>query len=166
MSFTTGLLTVIENSLAPLGERIDAAHALAEHGDRRAVDTDRVTIPAGPFAMGEPPREARLAAYAIDRYPVTVAAFAAFIEAGGYGDRQFWCDAGWSWRTSERVERPRFWGEEEWQAYLVANHPVVGVSFYEAEAYAAFRGARLPSEAEWEKAARGTDARRYPWGDD
>jgi formylglycine-generating enzyme required for sulfatase activity len=61
---------------------------------------------------------------------------------------------------------PRFWGEAEWAAYLVPNHPVVGVSYFEAEAYAAFIGGRLPTEAEWEKAARGVDARKYPWGSD
>ncbi len=87
------------------------------------------------------------------------------IAAGGYRERRHWSRAGWAWRTRERIDRPRFWAEAEWAAYLAPNHPVVGVSVYEAEAYAAFRGARLPTEAEWEKACRGTDGRRYPWGD-
>src|SRR6185503_7478761 len=102
--------------------------------------------------------------FLIDRAPVTVGAYAAFIEAGGYEDRSLWSRAGWAFRTRVDLTKPRFWGEEEWAAYLVPTHPVVGVSAYEAEAYAAFSGGRLPTEIEWEKAARGTDGRRYPWG--
>ena len=117
-----------------------------------------------------PPRRAlhqvELSSFHIDRYPVTVAAFAEFIASGGYRDGDYWSDAGWAWRTNENVDKPRFWGEAEWAPYLVHNHPVVGVSVYEAEAYATFRGARLPTEAEWEKACRGTDGRAYPWGDE
>jgi formylglycine-generating enzyme required for sulfatase activity len=107
----------------------------------------------------------RVSAFDIDRYPVTVASFARFVDAGGYRERRHWSRAGWAWRSREDVRAPRFWGEAEWAVYLVANHPVVGVSAYEAEAYASFRGARLPTEAEWEKACRGVDGRRYPWGD-
>jgi gamma-glutamyl hercynylcysteine S-oxide synthase len=135
----------------------------------RAID--RVLVPAGPFlaggdsAAGVPPRTVHLSAYRIDRYPVTVAAYAEFLEAGGYRERRFWSRAGWAWRSREGIERPRFWGEDEWAAYLAPDHPVVGVSAYEAEAYAEFRGARLPTEAEWERACRGTDGRKYPWGD-
>jgi iron(II)-dependent oxidoreductase len=126
---------------------------------------DRVLVPAGPFLFGVPPREVRLSAFHIDRHPVTVAAYAELVAAGGYRERRFWSRAGWAWRTREGVLAPRFWGEAEWAAYLAPDHPVVGVSVHEAEAYAAFRGARLPTEAEWEKACRGTDGRRYPWGD-
>jgi len=162
----TDLLGIVESTEVSLDERIAAAHALAASGDDRAVRVDRVTIPAGPFAMGTPTRSVHLETYAIDRFPVTVAAFAAFVDAGGYRERRYWSDDGWSWRTAGAIEKPRFWEEEEWRAYLVPNHPVVGVCFHEAEAYAAFRGARLPTEAEWEKAARGTDGRKYPWGND
>jgi gamma-glutamyl hercynylcysteine S-oxide synthase len=160
------LLSTIERADATLDERIAAAHALAGVGDARATAIDRVVIPGGAFAKGDPARQEKLGAYSIDRYPVTVAAYAAFIETGGYRDRRHWSADGWAWRTEGAIIRPRFWEEDEWRTYLIPNHPVVGVSFYEAEAYAAFRGARLPTEAEWEKAARGVDGRRYPWGND
>ena len=166
MSLAADLLSTIEDDDAPLSERIAAAHALAEAGDVRATATDRIVVPAGTFVMGDPFREVELQAYAIDRYPVTVASYAAFVAAGGYRERRHWSSEGWAWRAQNAIAKPRFWDEDEWRAYLVPNHPVVGVSFYEAEAYAAFRGARLPSEAEWEKAARGTDGRKYPWGHD
>jgi gamma-glutamyl hercynylcysteine S-oxide synthase len=160
------LLSTIERADATLDERIAAAHALVGVGDARATTTDRVVIPGGAFAKGDPARPEKLGAFAIDRYPVTVAAYAAFIDAEGYRDRRYWSAEGWVWRTENAIVRPRFWDEDEWRTYTIPNHPVVGVSFYEAEAYATFRGARLPTEAQWEKAARGVDGRRYPWGND
>ena len=159
-------LSTLESPGATLDERIKAAHALAREGDPRIANPDRVKIPAGSFAMGDPGRVVHLPRYAIDRHPVTVGAFAAFIEGDGYARREYWSQAGWSWRVEGAVDRPRFWGEPEWAGYQVPNHPIVGVSFFEAEAYAAFAGGRLPTEAEWEKAARGTDGRKYPWGNE
>jgi iron(II)-dependent oxidoreductase len=153
----------LESGEGDLDARLAAGAELAALGDPRATAIDRVEIPAGPFVFGE--RRVVVSAFAIDRYPTTVAAFDAFVRAGGYRERRYWSREGWRWKTTERVDRPRFWGESEWSAYLVPNHPVVGVSFYEAEAYAAFRDARLPTEAEWEKACRGDDARCHPWGD-
>jgi formylglycine-generating enzyme required for sulfatase activity len=153
MSEGDDLVSLIESVETTLDERIAAAHALAELGDPRiSGGAQRIAVPGSSFA--------------IDRYPVTVLAYAAFIAGGGYRERRFWSDEGWSWRESEGVGAPRFWGETEWAPYLVANHPVVGVSYHEAEAYAAFVGARLPTEAEWEKAACGPVSRKYPWGDD
>jgi iron(II)-dependent oxidoreductase len=170
------LHAVLADHEAPLDARLDAGEQLAQVGDERATALDQVLIPAGPFlyggypaepgASGAAPRRVELAAFRIDRYPVTVAAFAQFIAAGGYRERRHWSRAGWTWRALEGIAAPRFWAEEAWAAYLVPNHPVVGVSVYEAEAYASFRGARLPTEAEWEKACRGTDGRRYPWGNE
>jgi formylglycine-generating enzyme required for sulfatase activity len=159
-------LSIIESREATLDERIRAAHDLAREGDPRIATPDRVPIPKGPFTTGDPPTTAGLSEYAVDRFPVTVAAYTRFVEGGGYAERRHWSDEGWSWRAAGSIDRPRFWGEPEWAAYLVPNHPVVGVSFFEAEAYAAAIGARLPTEAEWEKAARGTDGRKYPWGDE
>lgn len=176
MHSTVDWRVIVSDEGAPFAERLAAAVELGRAGDERATATDRVTIPAGPFLCGghfaspedgrepAPPRRVRLSAFAIDRYPVTVVAFARFLDAGGYKERRHWSRAGWNWRTRERIEKPRFWGEAEWASYLVPNHPVVGVSVYEAEAYASFAGARLPTEAEWEKACRGIDGRRYPWG--
>jgi len=159
------LLSIVESPEATLDERIRAAHDLGGD-DPRIQGPDAVPIAGGSFPMGEPPKSVRLPAYAIDRYPVTVAAFATFIEKGGYAERSYWSDEGWAWRRSGSIAKPRFWDEPEWAPYLLPNHPVVGVSFFEAEAYAAFLGARLPTEAEWEKAARGADGRKYPWGSD
>lgn len=126
---------------------------------------NRIAIPEGDFLFGDPPRKVFVSAFSIARHPVTVAEFARFVPSG-YRDRKLWSKQGWAWRTREAIDKPRFWGEAEWAAYLVDSHPVVGVSAYEAEAFARFIGARLPTEAEWEKAARGLDGRKYPWGDE
>jgi formylglycine-generating enzyme required for sulfatase activity len=160
------LLVTAENPSIPLGERIAAAHELAKRGDPRLSTEGRapLRIAGGSFPLGNPPRRAEVGDFAIDPFPVTVSAFRRFIDADGYDERQHWSDDGWAWRMANEVHLPRFWAEPEWEAYLVDNHPVVGVSFYEAEAYAASIGARLPSEAEWERAAAGTDGRAYPWG--
>ena len=163
---TADLIEIIESSHSDLDRRIEAGHALARMGDPRAARVDCVRVEEGTFIMGDPGRDVHVAAYAIDRYPVTVAAYAAFVDGGGYNDLSLWSREGWAWRSAENVDKPRFWGDDAWRVYLTPNHPVVGVSFYEAEAYAAYRRARLPSEAEWEKAARGTDGRKYPWGND
>ena len=75
--------------------------------------------------------------------------YAAFIEAGGYRDRDLWSDEGWAWREAEHAEAPLYWQREQ-----PPREPVQHVSFHEAEAYARWAGKRLPTEAEWEKAVK------------
>jgi formylglycine-generating enzyme required for sulfatase activity len=172
---------------APLDERIAAATALGAADPRIGA---MARIAAGSFLRGSPEGEgeddehprARIetGAYQIDLVPVTVAQMARFIDAGGYRERAHWSEVGWAWlaggagegaggegaATAATIDRPRFWGEGPWRAYLSPGQPVVGVSWYEADAYARWAGLRLPTEDEWERAARGEDGRRYPWGDD
>lgn len=132
-----------------------------------------VTIPAGPVILGSdrpeamdnerPPHTIHVEDYAIDRYPVTWGEYEEFMAIGGYTQPQWWSEAGWHWREQHHITKPRYWrSESAW-----ATHPVHGVSYYEAEAYARFKGKRLPTEAEWEKAARGGDRHHdYPWGNE
>jgi iron(II)-dependent oxidoreductase len=164
------LLAELEHHARPIAERAAAGDRLAALGDPRATAGDHIAVPAGSFVFSRgnrgQAREVFVSAFRIDRFPVTVAAYAELIDSGGYDDRSLWSAEGWAWRRREAVRAPRFWGEDEWKPYLVGNHPVVGVSAYEAEAYATFRGARLPTEAEWERACRGSDGRCYPWGEE
>ena len=125
-----------------------------------------VYVPPGPFVMGGrgsfPVQIAQLEkGFFIGRYPVTNAQYRRFMKAGGYDKREYWSDEGWQWKQKEGWTKPRFWDDTEWNQ---PDQPVVGVSWYEAEAYARWAGARLPTEQEWEKAARGIDGREYPWG--
>jgi sulfatase modifying factor 1 len=109
-----------------------------------------VLIPAGAFVAGDdensPRRELFVDAFYLDRYEVTVGRYAIFLKATG------------------SVRPP-----EEWETVDLKNGadlPVVGVDWQDADGYCRWTGRRLPTDAEWERAARGTDERKYPWGDD
>lgn len=169
---------------------------LASNATRPLVSTspassvsEMVTVKAGRFEMGaddgifaydnERPRHTlELPDFKIDRLLTTNADYASFIAEGGYSWREWWSDEGWEWRERENWQAPLYWqrGGEDWRAQtmfeeglLEPQHPVTGISWYEAEAYARFRGKRLPTEAEWEKAASWDSARgrknRFSWGD-
>jgi formylglycine-generating enzyme required for sulfatase activity len=143
----------------------------------RPDDLDEfVEIPAGEFLLGDQREKATIPyRYWIAKYPVTNCQFERFIEDGGYGRREFWSEAGWQWREREGREEPRYWKNAN---FCNPIFPVVGVTSYEAEAYCNWLNARdpdaglpqeagyqvrLPTEAEWERAARGRDGREYPW---
>jgi formylglycine-generating enzyme required for sulfatase activity len=105
-----------------------------------------VKIPAGEFLFGEEKEKSETGDFFIDQYPVTNAEYKKFVEATGHSDPAHWRNGTW----------PK--GKE--------NHPVVEVNYLSAAAYAQWAGKRLPTNLEWEKAARGTDGRTWPWGDE
>jgi len=136
------------------------------------------------FGEGEATRQLAIPYdYWLSKYPVTYAQFEAFVNAGksGYRNDAFWTAAGLQWR-GEKTHPEAYWNDPRWH---ISNHPVVGVTWYEAQAFCGWltaqssgnpplpmgertgvRAFRLPTEAEWEKAARYPDGRRYPWGPD
>jgi gamma-glutamyl hercynylcysteine S-oxide synthase len=156
----------------------------------RVPVTGEVLIPGGPFTMGtdtepwaldneRPAHTVDVPAFFIDAAPVTNARYAAFLDAGGYDDPRWWSERGWAHRQAADLTAPLHWHRDGdgWAATafgrterIVPDEPVVHVCFFEAEAYAAWAGRRLPTEAEWEKAARFDPAtgrsRRFPWGDE
>ena len=131
---------------------------------RTEAPADMVKVPKGPFLYGEKRvREVIDHDYWIDKYPVTNEKYRSFVLADGYRNQAYWSSEGWKWKTEENISSPEYWNDTEWNK---ADRPVVGVSYFEAEAYAKWAGKRLPTEREWEKAARGEDGREYPWGDE
>jgi formylglycine-generating enzyme required for sulfatase activity len=111
-----------------------------------------------------------LSGFHVDRYPVTVRRFQRFVEAGGEGylAERFWNPAGWEWRTEEKRDEPSGWKEQ----LRHPNWPATWVSWHDADAYCRWlsgrtqRDVRLPTEAQWEFAARGEGGSKYPWGDE
>ena len=123
-----------------------------------------VQVPGGPFWMGSseapdegPKRKVTLPGFQVERTEVTVTRFLKFTTSGAHEQRRHWSAEGWTWKKQQGkppdVEAP-------------GDRPVVRVSYYEAEAFCRWAGRRLPSEAQWEKAARGANGRRFPWGDE
>ncbi len=160
-------------------DRIEAAEALGQAGDPR-IDSKHpkywVRIPAREFLMGSqktdrsqpnyddeafddelPPHMVSLNEYRIAAYPTTVGEYERFVADGGYEERRWWAAGGFG-----KFNEPDEWADQT----AFPNHPVVGVSWFEATAYAAWSGCRLPTEAEWEHAARGTGGRKFPWGNE
>ncbi|MHC4378892.1 MAG: SUMF1/EgtB/PvdO family nonheme iron enzyme, partial [Planctomycetota bacterium] len=142
---------------------IDAAERRAVKGERYAMGRE---LKDGPFDCEAPPHAVVVEDFAIDRYPVSCGRFAEFVRAGGYRDERLWTPEGWRWRADSEVRAPlgwllpdgesgeirlRRWGRER---SLPENEPVVHVSWHEACAFARFAGGALPTEAQWELAAR------------
>lgn len=125
--------------------------AVPSEASRGRDGAPMVLVPAGPFTMGSddglpnerPAHIVTLDAYYIDQYEVTLSRYRKFLEAG-------------------KQESPPTWDDEA--ATAVGDRPAIGMGWESAAAYCQWAGKRLPTEAEWEKAARGTDGRRYPWG--
>lgn len=214
------LTDLLEQGTLSAREQAEAGDLLGELGDPR-FDPDLyflpgryrgepeplagfVEIPPGPFVMGEDHKKQNLIIdyhpYWMTSYPVTVAQFGAFVEAGGYQRQDWWTPTGWDWRQGRwdsTVEedwlrdwlkrrppelrcQPMWWYEQR----AVGNQPVMGISWFEAVAYCRWLhqalcragglsplqderyALRLSTEAEWEKAARSSQARPYPWGDE
>src|SRR5688572_8778659 len=158
--------------LLPLAEGHHLAAPAAPRGS--TVAESEVLIPAGPFVMGtddpwsydneRPAHEVHLAAFWIDTAPVTNAAYQAFIDDGGYDDPRWWGTAGWAWRQEAGLTGPQFWRRDGagWMRArfgqlerVPPDEPVQHVCWHEADAYARWAGKRLPTEAEWERAAAG-----------
>ena len=133
-------------------------------------------VPGGTVTLGtstdpwaydneRPAHTVELAPFVIDRYPVTNARYAEFVADGGYDDPRRWTDAGWAWRTEAGLAHPQFWraeGAGTWSRLrfgrredLPGSEPVQHVCWYEADAFARWADARLPTEPEWEAAAEG-----------
>lgn len=149
-----------------------------------------ISIPAGRAALGiaaseapfswdneRPGFEVDVPQFAIERHDTTNASYLEFVEAGGYRDPRWWRQDDWAWVQRESVRHPAFWaqrdGDWHWRGMfemlpLPKSWPAY-VSFAEANAYARWRGARLPSEAEFQRAAYASDTggcRHYPWGNE
>ena len=173
-----------------------AGVAVADASDDAPASRPRqelIEVPAGTVVVGapaewgvfvydneRPAHEVSLPAFRVDRLPATNEDFMRFVAEGGYERREWWGAEGWQWRCKEGWSHPLYWrrdGSRGWRERLMfeevglrPDHPVVGVSWYEAEAYANFCGKRLPTEAEWERAAAWDAAlerkRLHAWGDD
>ena len=153
--------------------------------ERGATDAARIAIAEDETTIGcrangfaydceRPAHRVQVHAFTIDRTPVTNGRHLAFMRDGGYERPELWTQDGWRWRTQSSVTAPEYWrheGGDDWttrafdeRRAIGPDEPVCHVSWFEANAHARWAGGRLPTEAEWERAAAGDGA--FPWGEE
>jgi iron(II)-dependent oxidoreductase len=160
----------IETILAALNLREDVDVSRTDGPASRPWRPERIAMAGGPATIGtddrsraydneRPAHQRVLAPYAIASHPVTVGEYAAFVDDGGYRTRSLWTDEGWAWLADAQVTAPHGWSDGQVTRFgrrveRRDDEPVQHVCFHEAQAYARWAGARLPTEFEWEHAAR------------
>jgi ergothioneine biosynthesis protein EgtB len=167
-----------ERKVRPRGLEPITLGALPSGGVRVPGGRVRLGADPGTVAFGWdnefPAHEVDVAGFTIDATPVRNSEFREFVDAGGYAERALWDADAWAWRARRRLERPLAWTSRERHRTFFGDCPwdeardwPVSVSFAEAQAYARWRGARLPTEAEIHRAAYGSPqgARTHPWGE-
>ena len=154
----------------------DGAELVYIHGDTFTMGYSWST--GGGGSEEYPAHPVVLSDFAIYKYEVTCAQYKEFIDAGGYSDPEWWDSAGWMWKEENGITAPLNWNNPEYNVGEdFPDYPVGGVSWYEAMAYARFVGRMLPTEAQWEYAARGTlgtdengdgypEGYKFPWGNE
>jgi hypothetical protein len=163
------------DALARLGDPRPGVGVVGTHGDVLLPDIGWCEVPAGSVRW-HGGKMIELPAFWIGKYPITQAQFAAFVRDGGYTERwrRCWSDEGWDAKTRWNLTGPRSYGG----SFDLSNHPAVGVTWYGAKAFCRWLTERLraagaleqgqeialPTEAQWLRAAQGTDGREYPWG--
>ena len=136
-----------------------ALSAIQQVSPINPIPTDMRLISGGDFYQGcdapgaidneRPVHKVSLGNYWIDRAPITCGQYRQFIQSDGYQTAKWWCEQGWEWQQRSQITRPLYWIEDA----AFDDYPVMGVSWYEADAYARSVGKRLPTESEWAKAA-------------
>ena len=151
----------------PPADRADAGESLGRLGDRRDLEAF-IPVTGGRYRLSSGTVD--IEPFELSRYPVTNQWFRKFAdEAGGYEDQTYWSDNGKAWLKHTAAKRPGLWRDRKWNC---PNAPVVGVCWYEADAFCRWLTIarnngftyRLPGETEWEAAATGRKGRKYPWG--
>lgn len=164
------LSSVIDTKESVLEEEKAISRKDVERGIKYKLD-EMVKIPAGEFLYGDEKIKEKIDKdFWIDVYPITYSRYKEFVLADGYKNKDFWSDKGWKWKNENNVFEPRLWTDEQWNQ---PDYPVIGVSWYEAASFCKWLTAsktddftyKLPTEKEWERAARGIDGNVYPWGD-
>jgi iron(II)-dependent oxidoreductase len=183
------MLQAIELARLQPAPAVPRAERPAAPGGHTGLES--VLVPGGPCSIGagdegfaydneRPRHRTDVRAFRIGRTPITNATYLTFVEGGGYKRRPWWSREAWAWKEEYDITHPEGWARGptgEWRRWtmdgwtpLDPDEPVVHVSWFEADALARAHGARLPTEAEWEKAATWDQetgsARTYPWGDE